>query len=124
GIRRCFERPKQGDRNSVHPGSPSFGPEGHWLFIIPPTLASAANADAAAQGPPQQGAGGGGPPASGHETCKLQIWRWSPQKRTYESASEDIQFQRLRGSRMTFAWSNESDRLVLINSRGSNKGQC
>ena len=123
-VRPLFEKPKPGERELVQPGFASFSPDGQWLFIIPPTLASAANADAAAQGPPQQGAGGGGPPASGHETCKLQIWRWSPQKRTYESANDDLQFQRLRGSRTTFAWSNESDRLVLINARGSNEAEC
>jgi len=122
-VRSLFERPKPSEREVVQPGFASFSPDGRWLFIIPPTLASAANA-AAAQGPPQQGPGGGGPPASGHETCKLQIWRWSPPKRTYESAGEDLQFQRLRGSRMTFAWSNESDRLVLINARGTNEAEC
>src|SRR5206468_8573477 len=123
-VRSLFEKPKPSEREVVQPVFASFSPDGQWLFIIPPTLASAANADAAAQGASQQGAGGGGPPASGHETCKLQVWRWSPQKRTYESGGEDLQFQRLRGSRMlNFAWSNESDRVVLINTR-FNEAEC
>jgi hypothetical protein len=122
--RSLFKKPKPSEREVVQFGFASFSPDGRWLVIIPPTLAPAANADAAAQGPPQQGAGGAGPAASGHETCKLQIWRWSPPERTYESAGEDLQFQRLRGSRITFAWSNESDRLVVINARGTNEAEC
>ena len=55
--------------------------------------------------------------ASDHEACKLQIWRWSLQKATYESAGE-VEIQRFRGSRMIkFTWSPESDRVVVINTR-------
>ena len=45
------------------------------------------------------------------------------QNRTYESAGEDLEIQRLPGSRITVAWSNESDRVVLINARG-NEAEC
>ena len=108
----------------VQPGFASFSPNGQWLFIIAPTLASAANAEFAAQGPPQQDRQQVGSAGSGDEACKLQIWRWSLQKGTYESAGEDLEFQRLRGSRMiNFAWSPESDRVVLINTR-LNEAEC
>lgn len=123
-VRSLFEKPKPAEREVVQPGFASFSPNGQWLFIIAPTLASAGNADAASQGPPQQTSGGGGSASSGHEACKLQIWRWSLQKGAYESAGEDLEFQRLRGSRMiTFAWSPESDRVVLINTRLS-EAEC
>ena len=75
------------------------------------------------QGAPPQGA----LPArasAGHEPCKIQIWRWSMQNRTYESTGEDLEIQRLRGSRINFAWSHESDRLVLVNARGTNEAEC
>jgi hypothetical protein len=124
-VRSLFKKPKPTDREVVQPGFASFSPDGQWLFIIPPTLASAANAEAAVQGPPQQVAGGGGGTASGaRERCKLQIWRWSMQNRTYEPAGEDLEIERLRGSRLfNFAWSNESDRVVLINAR-QNEVEC
>jgi hypothetical protein len=35
-----------------------------------------------------------------------------------------LEIQRLRGSRINFAWSNESDRLVLVNARGTNEAEC
>ena len=76
-VRSLFEKPKPSEQEVVQPGFASFSPDGQWLFIIPPTLASAANAEAVAQGPPQQIAAGGPPAGSGHEACKLQIWRWS-----------------------------------------------
>ena len=56
--------------------------------------------------------------------AKLQIWRWSMQSRTYESAGEDVKIKRLRGSRTIFAWSPESDRVVLVNTRGTNDAEC
>ena len=37
---------------------------------------------------------------------------------------EDLEIQRLRGSRFNFAWSNESDRLVIVNARGTNEAEC
>jgi hypothetical protein len=124
-VRSLFEKPKPTERQVVQPGFASFSPDGQWLFIIPPTLASAANAEAATQGPPQQVAGGGGTASGGHERCKLQIWRWSMQNRTYQPAGEDLEIQRLRGSRLfNVAWSNESDRVVLINARGTNEAEC
>src|SRR4029077_2884753 len=123
-VRSLYEKPKPSEREVVQPGFASFSPNGQWLFVIAPTLASAANADAAPQGLPQQISGGGSSAGSGHDACKLQIWRWSLQKGTYESAGEDLEFQRLRGSRMlTFAWSPESDRVVLINTR-LNEAEC
>jgi hypothetical protein len=46
------------------------------------------------------------------------------QKRTYESAGEDLEIKRLQGSRIfNFAWSNESDCVVLINAR-LNEAEC
>jgi len=122
-VRSLFEKPKPTEREVLQPGFASFSPDGKWLFIIPPTLASAANADTAGQGAPQQRVApaiGG----SGHELCKLQIWRWSMQNRTYEVAGEDLKFQRLRGSLIiSFAWARESDRVVLINAR-LNEAEC
>ncbi|MFL6499738.1 MAG: hypothetical protein ACJ8LL_03355, partial [Candidatus Udaeobacter sp.] len=119
-----FEKPKPGNpQQIVQSGFASFSPDGRWLLVIPPTLASAADGDSAAQGAPPQGA----PPASGidrHELCKIQIWRWSMQNRTYEQTGEDLEIQRLRGSRINFAWSNESDRLVIVNARGTNEAEC
>ena len=123
-VRSLFEKPKPSEREVVQPGFASFSPDGQWLLVVPPTLASAANAEAAAQGPPQQTAGGGASAGSGREACKLQIWRWSTQRRAYESLGGDLEFQRFRGSRMiNFAWSNESDRVVLINTR-LNEVEC
>jgi hypothetical protein len=111
-ARSLFEKPKPDQAHFVQPGSASFSPDGQWLFIIPPTLTSATVAT-------------GGPfDRSGHEPGKLQIWRWSLQKQMYESASDELQFQQLRGSRtITFAWSPESDRVVLINTR-LNEVEC
>jgi hypothetical protein len=115
-----FEKPKSDPQHVVQPGSASFSPNAQWLFIIPPTLDSALNAEAAAQGPPQQGVGGGSTASGGPEPSKLQIWRWSMQNRTYESTGDDLEIQRLRGSRIfNFVWSPESDRVVLINARPS-----
>jgi hypothetical protein len=122
-VQSLFEKPTADLKHVVQPGFASFSPDAQWLFIIPPTLASAENAEAAAQGPLQQTAGGGGPAGSGDETCKLQVWRWSPQEWTYEPAV-NLEFQRLRGSRMiSFSWSPESDRVVLINTR-LNETKC
>jgi hypothetical protein len=119
-----FEKPTPDNpQQIVQPGFASFSPDGRWLLIIPPTLASAADGQSAVQGAPPQGA----PPASagaGDELCKIQIWRWSMQNRTYESTGEDLEIQRLRGSRINFAWSNESDRLVIVNARGTNEAKC
>lgn len=119
-----FEKPTPDNpQQIVQPGFASFSPDGRWLLIMPPTLASAADGQSAVQGAPPQAA----PPASagaGHETCKIQVWRWSMQNRTYESTGEDFEIQRLRGSRFNFAWSNESDRLVIVNARGTNEAEC
>jgi hypothetical protein len=119
-----FEKPEPANpQQIVQPGFASFSPDGRWLLIIPPMLASAADGESAVQGAPPQGA----PPArasAGRELCKIQIWRWSMQNRTYESAGEDLEIQRLRGSRFNFAWSNESDRLVIVNARGTNEAEC
>jgi Novel STAND NTPase 1 len=121
--RSLFEKPKPDPQHIVQAGFASFSPDGRWLFIIPPTLASAANADPAGQGAVQQVAGRG-PAGSSHEACKLQVWRWSTQNRRYESAGADLEIQRLRGSRFSFAWPNESDRVVLINMRGTSDAEC
>jgi hypothetical protein len=113
-----FEKPKPANSQQiVQPGFASFSPDGRWLLIIPPTLASATD------GEPSQGAL---PPraSAGHELCKIQIWRWSMQNRTYEPTGDDLEIQRLRNSRFNFAWSNESDRLVLVNARGTNEAEC
>lgn len=119
-----FEKPKPvNPQQIVQPGFASFSPDGRWLLIIRPTPASAAEGESAVQGAPTQGP----PPApvgAGHEPCKIEIWRWSMQNRTYESTGEELEIQRLRGSRINFAWSNESDRLVIINARGTNEGEC
>jgi hypothetical protein len=40
------------------------------------------------------------------------------------SHGEHLEIQRLRGSRINFAWSNESERLVIINARGTNEAEC
>ena len=126
-VRSLFQKPEldpQDLQHVVQPGFASFSPDCHWLFIIPPVLASAANAGPAEQGAARQGAGGAGSAGSRHEPCKLQVWRWSIQKRTYESGGEDVEIQRLGGSRIfNFAWSPESDRVVLVNTR-RNEAEC
>jgi hypothetical protein len=123
-VRPLFEKPKPANlQEIVQPGFASFSPDGQWLLIIPPTLASAANAEAAAQGVVQQGA----PPtygSSGHEPCKVQTWRWAAQNRTYDSAGADLEIQRLPDSRTNFAWSGDSDCVVLINWRAGNDAEC
>jgi hypothetical protein len=117
-VSSLFEKPKPKENEVVQPGFASFSPNAQWLFIIGPTLASGSTADALPQGPVQQIAGGGGNAGSGRELCKLQVWRWSLQKNAYEPAGEDLEFQRLRGSRVVnFAWAPESDRVVIINTR-------
>jgi hypothetical protein len=105
-----FEKPKRDNRQQImQPGFTSFSPDGRWLFIIPPTLASAAEANSS---------------HTSHEPAKVQTWRWSMQNRTYEPTGEDLEIQRLRGSIITFTWSPESDRVVLIQSRGTNEAEC
>ena len=117
-ARSLFEKPMPKENEVVQPGFASFSPNGQWLFIIAPTVASAATAEAPAQGPMQQTAAGAAGTHTGREVCKLQVWRWSLEKGAYESAGEDLEFQRLRGSRVVnFVWSPESDRVVLINTR-------
>ena len=124
-VASLFEKPQPKEREVIQPGFASFSPNAQWLFVIPPTLTSAANAEFAGPGPPQQGAVSGGSGArSGEETCKLQIWRWSLRNGTYERAGEELEFQRFPGSRViNFAWSPESDRVVLINTR-LNETKC
>jgi hypothetical protein len=121
-VRCLFDKPVPDDRQTVQPGFASFSPDGQWLLIIPPTLVSAANADAAAPATSQQGT------ASGHadgapESCNLQIWRWSAQNRTYESVEPEWKIRRLRNSRINIVWSPESDRLVFVNTR-MNDAEC
>ena len=123
-VRSLFHKPKQDLQHIVQPGFASFSPDGHWLFIIRPTLASAVNAGPAEQGAAPQGVGGGGSSASGNEPSKLQIWRWSTESRNYESAGQDVKIKRLPGSRITFAWTPESDRVVLISTRGTSDVEC
>jgi hypothetical protein len=119
-----FEKPNPDNpQQIVQPGFASFSPDGRWLLIIPPTLASAADGESVVQGSSPQGAPSA-PADARHEPCKIQIWRWSMQNRTYESAGEDLEISRLRGSRINFAWSNESDRLVIVNARGTNEAEC
>ena len=119
-----FEKPKPANpQQIVQPGFASFSPDGRWLLIIPPTLASGADGGSAVQGAPNQPAPSA-PADAGHELCKIQVWRWSMQNRTYEPTGEDLEIQRLRGSRLNFAWSNESDRLVIVNARGTNEAEC
>jgi hypothetical protein len=122
-VRCLFDKPVPDDGQIVQSGSASFSPDGQWLLIIPPTLASAANVDAPAQGGFQQGTASGH--ADGrHENCKLQIWRWSPQNRTYESVDPKWEIQRLPGSRINIVWSSQSDRFVVITARGTTEAEC
>jgi hypothetical protein len=119
-----FEKPTPANpQQIVQPGFASFSPDGRWLLTIPPTLASATGGESALQGALPQGAPPA-PPSVGHEPCKIQVWRWSMHNRTYEPTGEDLEIQRLRGSRINFAWSNESDRLVIVNARGTNEAEC
>jgi hypothetical protein len=116
-VRSLFEKPQPGAGEVLQLGFASSSPNGQLLLIIPPTLASSAIASDAAQGGLEHGV------RPGHELCKIQTWRWSMQNRTYESAG-DLVIQRLRGSRSSFTWSVESDRVVLINARGTNDAEC
>jgi hypothetical protein len=119
-----FEKPKPDNpQQIVQPGFASFSPDGRWLLVIPPTLASAGGGESAVKGAPPQRAPHA-PGSAGHEPCKIQIWRWSMQNRTYEPTGEDLVIQRLRGSIINFAWSPESDGVVLIKSRGTNEAEC
>ena len=55
-TRSLFEKPKPANpQQIVQPGFASFSPDGRWLLIIPPTLASAADGESAVQGAPTQG---------------------------------------------------------------------
>ncbi len=123
-VGSLFQKPKQDVQHIVQPGFASFSPDGQWLFIVRPTLASAANAGPAEQGAAPQGLGGAASSPSGNEPSKLQIWRWSTQSRTYESAGKAVNIKRLPGSRINFAWAPESDRVVLIGTRGTNDAEC
>jgi hypothetical protein len=122
-VRSLFEKPKTANpQQVVQPGFASFSPDGQWLLIIPPTLVSAAIAEAAAQGAPQQRAA----PAqasTGHEPCKVQAWRWTAQNRTYEQRS-DLEIQRLPGSWTNFTWSADSDCVALINWQSGANAEC
>src|SRR5262249_42381031 len=114
-----FVKPKPANpQQIVQPGFASFSPDGKWLLVIPPTLVEAGNTGAVTQARLRMER------VPGHEPCKIQIWKWSAQNRTYESTGEDLEIQRLQGSRINFAWSNESDRLVIINARGTNEAEC
>jgi WD40 repeat protein len=123
-VRSLFEKPAPNDQQVVQPGFASFSPDGQWLLTIRPTLASAANAETVAQGAPPPRA----PPAgarSGYEPCEVQTWRWTAQHQTYESAGADLEIPRLRGTRTTtFAWSSDSDRVVLTNWRSGSDVEC
>jgi hypothetical protein len=115
-----FEKPRPGELQVVQPGFASFSPDGQWLLTIPPTLVSTVNTPG--PGPAQQSAPS--PFArNGREACKLQVRRWSLQKGEYELAGGELEFQRLPGARINFAWSPESDRVVLINTR-LNEANC
>jgi predicted house-cleaning noncanonical NTP pyrophosphatase (MazG superfamily) len=121
-VLSLFEKPQPSERQIVQPAFASFSPDGQWLFIVPSVLASAANAGPAEQGVTPQGAGTGSP-GTGPEPCELQIWRWSAQKRTYESAAA-LKINRLRGARTSFNWAPESDRVVLISARATSDTKC
>jgi hypothetical protein len=109
-----FKKPELDDQHVVQPSYASFSPDGQWLLIIPPTLASAAIAEAAAQGAAQHG----GPPSdvsSGQESCNLGTWQWTPQNHTYEPAGVDLKIQPFPRSLITnFTWSGDSHQVVLI----------
>jgi hypothetical protein len=122
-VRRLFDKPVPDDQHIVQAGLASFSPDGRWLLIIPPTLVLAASADAGSQVGPQQGSGLARA-SSGVDLCSVQPWRWSAQNHTYERAGPDLNFNRLRGSRMiSIVWSPESDRLVILNTR-MNETEC
>jgi conflict system STAND superfamily ATPase len=120
-----FKKPELDDQHVVQPSYASFSPDGQWLLIIPPTLASAAIAEAAAQGAAQQGA----PPSdvsSGQESCNLRTWQWTSQNHTYEPAGIDLKIQPFPRSLITnFTWSGDSHQVVLIGRQsGGAKPEC
>ena len=127
-IRSLFDKPKADLQHVVQPGFASFSPDGQWLFIVPPTLASASNVDGPAQASPQQTTAEegntGGRAGSDNEPSKLQMWRWSMRNQTYETAGQPLKIKRLPGSRINFAWSPESDRVVVVNVRSTNESEC
>jgi len=122
-VSTLFDKPQQDDQHVVQPGFASFSPDGQWLFIVPPKRTSAANADAVAQGALQPGGASARATGPGDSNPVLTC-RWSAQNRTYERVAADLAIQRLPGSRISFAWSNESNRVVVINARGTNEAQC
>ena len=124
-VESLFEKPIPKDREIIQPGFASFSSDGQWLFVIPPTRAAAASTEFTAPGPPQQTpAALSRAGSSGDETCKLQVWRWSLREGKYQRAGDELEFHRFPGSRIiNFAWSPESDRAVLINTR-LNESKC
>ncbi len=54
-VESLFEKPKPKEQEVVQPGFASFSPNAQWLFIIAPTLASAANAEFAGPAPASAG---------------------------------------------------------------------
>ena len=124
-VRSLFEKPKPRSSRSCNLALPLLAPTDNGCSLFAPTLASAANAEAAGPGPLQQGAGRRS--YRRQRPRNVQIARSGDgrlQKSAYESAGEDLEFQRLRGSRViNFIWSPESDRVVLINTR-LNEAEC
>ena len=113
-----FEKPKPTDQQVVQPGFASFSPDGQWLVHYSSDARFGCKArKLAVQGTSAQGA----PPArpgGRHDTGKCRSGD-GRRKIKHTSLRAGIwRFQRLPGSRINFAWSNESDRLVLINARG------
>jgi hypothetical protein len=102
------------------PGFASFSPDGQWLAVIPPVLASGT-----VGGDPSQSAEQGfySPKgSSGTESRSLQLWQRSANN-LYEVVTPGLTFERFTSARTNLAWSPDSRRLILTTSRG-NESQC
>ena len=113
-----FEKPKPANpQQIVQPGFASFSPDGQWLLIIPPTLASAADArERCARRA-----------STGSTACTRQLLATSVQNSDLAMVDAESNIRvygrglgnsaASRFPDINFAWSPESDRLVLINAR-------
>ena len=118
-----FKKPEPNDQQVVQPGFASFSPNGQWLLTVRPTVTLAAVTKRAAQGRPQA-----------VRLPLMPVAAMSPvtfvlalddEKSHIESAGPELAIQRLQGSgTMNFAWSGDSDRVLVTNWRSASDAKC